>query len=306
MTNLLYVISQKIIGFRMKRTHSYVPAVQPAISHLVLRERMSVTNMGEEFASLLGPVLVNPTGQEVQTKVALSNKSVIGLYFSASWCPPCRQFTPMLSEKYRTSYRGKGMEVVFVSSDRDERSFKEYHGHMPWLALPFDAFSLRQSLSGRFGVRGIPMLVILDAQKPGMTVITPNGREEVMQDSTGQKFFGVTVAQQFPGSGSTLGGGSSGVSAAHTDAASSSVHIDRSKPVTAIQIRFPDGKKVNQEFNSSAKCSEVLSFVSKSLGSTGGKRIKLMAGFPLTELADLDNTVMAAGIANAAVTVQLA
>ena len=268
---------------------------------------MSVTKIGEQFETLLGPSLVTPSGGKVQTKEALSNKSVVGLYFSAHWCPPCRAFTPVLSEKYRTSYRGKGMEIVFVSSDRDEKSFKEYHGSQPWLALPFSAFDVRQSLSSRYGVRGIPALIILDAQKPGFTVITQNGREEVMSDSSGSRYFGVTVVSQFPGQGTSLGGnsGASSPSAVNAEAAASEVKIDRSKPVTSIQVRFPDGKKVAQEFNSSARCAEVLSFVSKSLGSTGGKKIKLSAGFPLTEIDDLDKTVMAAGIAGSAVTVQL-
>jgi hypothetical protein len=198
------------------------------------------------------------------------------------------------------------MEVVFVSSDRDEKSFKEYHSHMPWLAVPFDAFHIRQQLSARFGVRGIPMLVVLDAQKPGMTVITSDGRQDVMSDQSGARFFGVTIAPKFPGQGQTVGGTShAATDTTHVEVASSLVNIDRSKPVTSVQIRFPDGKRVNQEFNSSAKCTEVLSFVSKSLGSTGGKRIKLTAGFPLLEIEDLSVTVTAAGIANAAVTVQL-
>ena len=265
---------------------------------------MSVTPIGEAFASLLGPSLVTSTGASVQTKVALSNKSVIGLYFSAHWCPPCRGFTPVLSEKYRTAYRAKGMEIIFVSSDRDEHSFKEYHGSMPWLALPFNERQLKESLSKKYGVSGIPMLVILDGQKLAASVITTNGRDEVMNDSSGSKFFGVS-GTGFLGQGQTLGGVSSGGSGAVVDA-SSSVHIDRSKPITSIQVRFPDGKKISQEFNSSAKCGEVLSFVSKSLGSTGGKKIKLIAGFPPVEIPDLDVTVMAAGIANSQVTVQLA
>lgn len=265
------------------------------------------TSIGEEFAALLGPSLVGPAGEQVSTKLALSNKTAVGLYFSASWCPPCRAFTPVLSEKYRTTYRGKGMEIIFVSSDRDERSFKEYHSHMPWLALPFESFQVRQSLSAKFGVRGIPMLVVLDAQKPGMHVITSDGRQDVMMDQNGSRYFGVVVAPKFPGQPQSVGG-TAGVSTdtAHVDVASGLVNIDRNKPVTTIQIRFPDGKKVNQEFNSSAKCTEVLSFVSKCLGSTGGKRIKLSAGFPPAEIVDLGVTVTAAGIANAAVTVQLA
>ena len=33
---------------------------------------------------------------------------------------------------------GDLLEIIFVSSDRDEEGFDEYFGEMPWLALPFD------------------------------------------------------------------------------------------------------------------------------------------------------------------------
>lgn len=265
---------------------------------------MSSTAIGEQFASLLGPTLLDPSGRSVETKNALSNKSVVGLYFSAHWCPPCRQFTPMLSEKYRTSYRGKQMEIVFVSSDRDETSFREYHMSMPWLALPLTSRQIKESLSTRFGVRGIPMLIILDAQNPGMQVITANGREEVMNDPSGSRFFGVKVTPSFGGQGVPLSGAAQAAPPAAKPSAGSVV-IDRSKPVTSIQIRFPDGSKISQEFNSTSKCADVLSFVSKSLGSTGGRRIKLSTGFPPAEILDMDSTVVAAGIANSQVIVQL-
>lgn len=39
--------------------------------------------------------------------------------------------------------KAKGLEVVFVSSDRDEASFKEYFGEMPWLALDFSDRKLK-------------------------------------------------------------------------------------------------------------------------------------------------------------------
>ena len=201
------------------------------------------------------------------------------------------------------------MEIVFVSSDRDEHSFKEYHQSMPWLALPFSARDIKQSLSLKFGVSGIPCLIVLDG-KTGQ-VITMDGREQVMSDTSGTKFFGVSsvaAASSFPGSGQSLGGSLNQTmpsSNINVSAGTASVRIDRSKPITTIQIRFPDGSKVSQEFNSSAKCADVLSFVSKSIGSTGGERIKLAAGYPMKEIEDLDSTVMAAGIANAQVTVQL-
>ena len=59
------------------------------------------------------------------------------LYFSAHWCPPCRGFTPELVKVYNELKKTRSdMELVFVSSDRDEAAFHEYFAGMPWLALP--------------------------------------------------------------------------------------------------------------------------------------------------------------------------
>ena len=66
---------------------------------------------------------------------SLNGKYVL-LYFSAHWCPPCRGFTPVLAEFYKAAAASKNFEVVFVSSDRDQKSFDEYYGEMPWLAVP--------------------------------------------------------------------------------------------------------------------------------------------------------------------------
>ncbi|CAF5156466.1 unnamed protein product [Rotaria sp. Silwood1] len=51
---------------------------------------------------------------------------IIGLYFSAHWCPPCRNFTPILSKFYKKYVETKNFEIIFISSDRDENSFNDY------------------------------------------------------------------------------------------------------------------------------------------------------------------------------------
>jgi len=76
---------------------------------------------------LLGEKLMSESG-EISTAEALASKCAVALYFSAHWCPPCKGFTPKLAEWYTKSLKSKGLEIVFVSSDKDEAAFKEYFG----------------------------------------------------------------------------------------------------------------------------------------------------------------------------------
>lgn len=135
------------------------------------------------WSDLLGEKLTTSSGTTADADEALSNKKVVGIYFSAHWCPPCRGFTPKLAEWYKADLQKKGMEIVFVSSDRDEKAFKDYFAEMPWLALPYDARDIKEKLSKKFKVQGIPSFVILDAVTAN--VITLKGREAVSNDPTG-------------------------------------------------------------------------------------------------------------------------
>lgn len=134
--------------------------------------------------ALFGKELQGKDGK-VSTAEALAGKEAIGIYFSAHWCPPCRGFTPKLAEWYNKDLKAKGLEVVFVSSDRDEAAFKEYAAEQPWLSLPYDKRDLKNSLSKKFKVQGIPSFVIVDAE--GKT-ITSDGRSAVSQDPKGEDF----------------------------------------------------------------------------------------------------------------------
>lgn len=67
---------------------------------------------------------VNKAGETKSIKELLSGKSHLLLYFSAHWCPPCRGFTPALAQAYNET-TNKNVEVLFLSSDSDDSSFKE-------------------------------------------------------------------------------------------------------------------------------------------------------------------------------------
>ncbi|KAK3146994.1 hypothetical protein QOZ80_3BG0276350 [Eleusine coracana subsp. coracana] len=122
--------------------------------------------------------LVRNSGEQV--KVSSVEASTVALYFSASWCPPCKRFTPKLIEVYNElASQGKSFEVVFVSGDQDEEAFSAYFAKMPWLAVPFSDSEGREGLDGRFKVTGIPHLVILNAKNG--EVYTEDGVEFVSE-----------------------------------------------------------------------------------------------------------------------------
>ena len=95
--------------------------------------------------------------QESPTIQLLKNAKVIGIYFSASWCGPCRQFTPILSEfyKYVNKHDKNNFEIIFASRDRAPREFLDYYTKMPWLSLEWDRMqTLVQKLAGIYKLQG--------------------------------------------------------------------------------------------------------------------------------------------------------
>jgi len=130
------------------------------------------------FAKLFGEKLQTKSG-EIPTEEVLKGKAGVLVYFSAHWCPPCKGFTPKLSEFYRKHSAAKNFEIVFVSSDKDQGAFDEYFAEMPFVALPYAQRELKAKLSADFKVQGIPTVVVLG---PDGGLITANGRAKVMAD----------------------------------------------------------------------------------------------------------------------------
>ena len=88
------------------------------------------------------------------------------------------EFYHVLKEAHPTH----GLEIVFVSSDRDEPSFFQYFSSMPFLALPFSNRGLAQQVKSIFGVRGIPSLVVLDSMS-GQIVVPPDQSRQMVHQS---------------------------------------------------------------------------------------------------------------------------
>ena len=71
-------------------------------------------------------------------------KKLIGLYFSAHWCPPCRKFTPNLVAYYnKNAAAHPEFEILFVSFDKSAAAMESYMRElqMPWPAVVFDTYA---------------------------------------------------------------------------------------------------------------------------------------------------------------------
>jgi len=127
--------------------------------HLVLRLRG-----GGGLTDLIGTKFVGSDGKSTVGAEALEGAPLVGLYFSAHWCGPCRAFTPELV-KFHDALKadGKAFPIVFGSSDSDKAGFDSYFADMPWLAFEFGDKKIAE-LKAKFEVNGIPWLVVLDAE----------------------------------------------------------------------------------------------------------------------------------------------
>mmetsp|Transcript_2481 Transcript_2481/g.3315 ORF Transcript_2481/g.3315 Transcript_2481/m.3315 type:complete len:343 (-) Transcript_2481:53-1081(-) len=145
--------------FRVRLAGSNIP-FSPASDTIVTLGLSD--GMKRLFGSLDDGNLVKGS-QTVSLEDALGGKEFVLLYASASWCGPCRQFTPQLVQWYRSLSANSTAEVIFLSADHDESGFKQYYSHMPWLAIDFDD-DTREQLMGHIKVTGIPRLAVLDGR----------------------------------------------------------------------------------------------------------------------------------------------
>jgi len=145
-----------------------------------MSEEQQQQQQHDPMESLLGSsLLIKANSPNEKTTTALKGKDLVLLYFSASWCPPCRAFTPLLVSFYNNCAKDGKVEIVFVSSDNSVQSFNDYYGKMPWLSIPVDPGTahIKSKLAQALKVSGIPALIVLDAKTGHL--VKSNARDEV-------------------------------------------------------------------------------------------------------------------------------
>lgn len=128
-----------------------------------------------EVELTLPEILLDSKGNNVSSDT-LAGKYV-GLYFSASWCGPCRAFTPSLI-KFRNKH-GAEFEVVLVGADGSSRAQANYMRKykMPWLAMQNQSPEAKEARQVT-AVKQIPALVILG---PDGKILSKDGKKEIVQ-----------------------------------------------------------------------------------------------------------------------------
>lgn len=128
----------------------------------------------------VGESLRDHQGKELKAEV-LKDKKLVAYYFSASWCPPCRAFSPKLVEFYEQNQNE--VEVILVPGDQNEQAqlkyMKDYK--MPWKTLALGSKEVRE-LVDTYEIQGIPALVVVNAEGKE---ITRNGVREVYNNPQG-------------------------------------------------------------------------------------------------------------------------
>jgi nucleoredoxin len=127
---------------------------------------------------LLGPELWSSSGK-VETAEALKPSDILtakvhgcthrqlALYFGASTCQFCKDFTPHLIKLYEvlrqnTKSNSSDFEFIFIGRDTDESRMWEYFKEMPWLAMPYERRAEANWLKEIFEIDSIPCLVTIE------------------------------------------------------------------------------------------------------------------------------------------------
>lgn len=102
----------------------------------------------------------------ITSKGKISTRSsitkVFGIYFTASWCPPCKAFDQILKNCYKSvNEKEKQFEIIMSSSDEDKDEFDEHLKELPWASIPFEDKSI-DLLIKCFGIQGVPCLLVFN------------------------------------------------------------------------------------------------------------------------------------------------
>lgn len=100
-------------------------------------------------------------------------------YYSASWCPPCRAFTPDLVSFYKEFKPSHpNFELIFVNDDQNENDMLNYMkgDDMTWPAVWYADIDHPELEAKKYCGSGIPCLVLVDSDGNVISDTFQNGQ----------------------------------------------------------------------------------------------------------------------------------
>tara|TARA_Y200000002_G_scaffold343788_1_gene316511 strand:- start:53 stop:721 length:669 start_codon:yes stop_codon:yes gene_type:complete len=119
----------------------------------------------------------------VKTDQVIKSKYIC-LYFSASWCRPCKNFTPILCNFYNKYKKEKDFEIVLIPfKEKDTESFNLYYEGMPWYCTTRMTNYIK--LKDIYECLTVPFLVIIDQKGK---IISNTAKTDLIKDLGGKNF----------------------------------------------------------------------------------------------------------------------
>lgn len=101
-------------------------------------------------------------GKNGEVQFAEIDAQIVCLLFTANWCPPCRTFLTVLSDFYLSvNSPKKRLEIIHITSDKDEAGFNEHFEQAPWVCIPYSDQRI-DALKHKFKIAGVPVLLVLN------------------------------------------------------------------------------------------------------------------------------------------------
>jgi nucleoredoxin len=146
--------------------------------------------MESNFYNKPGLKLLRKDGSTILATEALKDAEFVLVYFSAHWCPPCREFTPLLKQFYENHHEKKKFEVVFMSLDKSEEEMLDYfrEAHGDYYCLQYeDTKAMSWGWGKRYHFKTIPTLLVFENSTP-RKLVARCGRDMLPKDPNAEMF----------------------------------------------------------------------------------------------------------------------